>query len=170
MKMNHSILSKSTPIFFLITFLIIIGNSCQEGQSTGKSIEEIKADGKISSIIRSPISADGMEDTVNVAKMVFEELTFDFGEVAEGDIVKHTFSFTNKGNVPLIINDAHSTCGCTIPKWPEDAIPPGKNGKINVEFNTKAKPNFQEKPVIINANTYPSVTKLFIKGYVKPAK
>ncbi len=150
--------------------LLLFCNSCQEGQSTGKSIDEIKADGKISSIIRSPITANGLEDTVNVARMEFGELTFDFGEVAEGDIVKHTFSFTNTGKVPLVINDAHSTCGCTIPDWPEEPVPPGQSGKINVEFNTKAKPNFQEKPIIINANTYPSVTTLYVKGYVRPDK
>lgn len=149
--------------------LLFCFSACEGDSNAEKSIEEIQAEGKISSIIRSPITATGNQDTVNVAKMDFEELSFDFGEVNEGDIVKHTFSFTNTGKVPLIINDAHSTCGCTVPKWPKEPIPPGKKGKIQVEFNTKNKPNKQEKGVTLNANTYPSVSKVFLKGFVVPA-
>ena len=154
---------------FCCLFLLLF-SSCLEENSAEKSIEEIQADGKISSIIRSPISADGQVDTVNVAKMTFEKTTHDFGEVKEGDIVKHTFVFTNTGKVPLLINDAHSSCGCTIPNWPKHPVQPGDKEKIEVEFNTKAKPRHQEKSITINANTYPSVTKVFLKGFVNPAK
>lgn len=157
---------RKSLLFWFISLLILV--ACQNDQSSGKSIEEIQAEGKISSIIRSPITAEGIKDSINVAKMEFEELTFDFGEVKEGEIVKHTFQFTNTGKIPLIINDAHSTCGCTVPKWPNTPIAPGEKGNIYVEFNTKSKPNHQEKPVIINANTYPSVTNVYIKGFVRP--
>ncbi len=155
------------PVGLAVAFVFCL-IACQNESSSGKSIEEIQADGKISSIIRSPITADGIKDTINVAKIAFEASTFDFGEVTEGDIVKHTFHFTNTGKIPLVISDAHSTCGCTVPKWPKNPIAPGEKGKIDVEFNTKAKPNNQEKPVIINANTYPSVTKVYIRGFVRP--
>ncbi len=150
--------------------LLLATISCTKDNNSGKSIEEIQANGKISSIIRSPISADGAKDTINVARLTFEEITYDFGEVKEGDIVKHTFVFTNTGKVPLIINDAHSSCGCTVPKWPKEPVPPGASEKIDVEFNTKSKPRNQEKSITINANTYPSVTKVFLKGYVHPTE
>lgn len=141
--------------------------ACQNDSAVpGKSLEEIQTEGKISSIIRSPISADGTVDTVNVAKMEFESIIFDFGEVDEGAVVKHDFKFVNTGKVPLVIQNAHSTCGCTIPDWPKDVIAPGQSSVIKVEFNTKGKSEFQEKPVIITANTYPSVTKVFVKGIV----
>ena len=166
MQVYHFIKKTSLPFFVLAT--IVAFSACQTEDSSDKSIDEIKVDGKISSIIRSPVSADGLKDSINVAKMEFEETVFDFGEASEGDVVKHTFNFTNTGKVALIINDAHSTCGCTIPKWPKDPIPPGTSGKIDVEFNTKAKTKNQEKPVIINANTYPSVSKVYLKGYVRP--
>ena len=129
-------------------------------------MEEIQTQGKISSIIRSPIQADGTLDTVNVAKMTFEETVFEFGEIPEGQVVKHIFKFKNDGKVPLVIQNAHSTCGCTVPDWPKNPIGPGDSGEIKVEFDTKSKTDFQEKPVIVTANTYPSVTKLFLKGFV----
>ena len=154
----------------LPALLLLIFSGCQDENGSGKSVEEIQTDGKISSIIRSPISADGTEDTVNVAKMIFEETVFDFGEVTEGEIVKHVFNFKNTGKVPLVINNATSTCGCTIPEWPKEAIPPGQASEIKVEFNTKAKHDFQEKPVMISANTYPSNTTIYLKGYVNPKR
>ncbi len=146
--------------------LIIVAVACQDDTEKGKQLDEIKTEGKISSIVRSPINADGTVDTVNVAKMDFEQTIFEFGEVDEGAVVKHEFKFTNNGKQPLLIQNAHSTCGCTVPDWPKEVIQPGQSGVINVEFDTKGKTEFQEKPVIITANTYPSVTKLYLKGTV----
>jgi hypothetical protein len=148
------------------TILLLTAFACNNEGGTGKQIEEIKTEGKISSIVRSPISADGTVDTVNVAKMAFEQTVYEFGEVDEGAIVKHEFKFTNTGKQPLLIQNAHSTCGCTVPEWPKDVIPPGQTGIIKVEFDTKGKTELQEKSVIITANTYPSVTRLYLKGIV----
>ncbi len=151
----------------LVLLTLAAFSACKdEPNSPGKSVEEIQTEGKISTIIRSPISADGSVDSVNVAKMDFEETVFDFGEVDEGAVINHAFKFVNNGKVPLVIQNAHSTCGCTIPDWPKDLIAPGQSGEIKVEFNTKGKSEFQEKPVIITANTYPSVSKVFVKGIV----
>lgn len=133
---------------------------------SGKLVEEIQTEGKISSIIRSPISADGSIDTINVAKMTFATQVFEFDEVPEGTIVQHVFKFKNDGKIPLIIQNAHSTCGCTVPEWPKEPIEPNESGEIKVEFDTKSKTGLQEKLVIITANTYPSVTRLFLKGFV----
>lgn len=98
--------------------------------------------------------------------MTFNEPVFEFGEVDEGAVIKHEFKFVNTGKVPLVIQNAHSTCGCTVAEWPKEMIEPGETGVIKAEFNTKGKPDFQEKPVIITANTFPSVTKVFLKGNV----
>ncbi|MCB0632767.1 MAG: DUF1573 domain-containing protein [Lewinella sp.] len=100
--------------------------------------------------------------------MAFEELTFDFGTVAEGEKVSHTYKFTNTGNEPLVLSDAKGSCGCTVPKWPKDPIAPGATGKILVEFNSKGKKNKQNKKVTITANTEPAQSFLYIKGDVTP--
>lgn len=158
-------------VLFMVLFAFAACQQAGEGGSE-KSVEEITNDSKIrnSSIIRNPVSADEPEDTVNVAKMVFEETTFDFGEVEEGESVEHTYKFTNTGKVPLLISNARSTCGCTVPDWPKDPIPPGNTGEIKVRFNTKNKKNKQNKPVTITANTYPSNTKVFLTGFVNPGE
>ncbi len=156
--------------FFVLALLMLSAcNSAPSELGEEKSVEEIAADGKISNadIIRNPVSSDNSVDTVNVAKMTFEEEVFDFGEVNQGDIVEHVFKFTNTGKIPLLISNARSTCGCTVPEWPKELIDPGKGGEIKVKFDTKGKANEQQKPVTIRANTYPMTNKVMLKGFVK---
>lgn len=96
----------------------------------------------------------------------FEKTTHDFGQLKEGDIVNHTFKFTNDGDAPLIIQNASASCGCTVPSYPREPIPPGGTGDIVVEFNSNRNVGVQNKTVTITANTYPSQTKLNIKSVV----
>jgi len=144
--------------------------ACGNETNNGKKIEEVESAGKISSIIRNPETADGVADTINVAKLTFAETRFNFGEIDEGGVVKHTFKFTNTGKVPLIISDARSTCGCTVPEWPAEPVAPGEEGEIFVKFDTKNKKDKQSKPITITANTYPSQTKIHLDGYVHSLK
>lgn len=154
----------------LLLFCLVACNSEQKTSKTKKVVEEIPAEGQIrnSDIIRNPITAGGTLDTNSIAKFSFTETTFDFGTVKEGAEVKHTFEFTNIGKAPLLISDARSTCGCTVPQWPENAIPPGGSGSIDVVFKTAGKQNKQQKPVTISANTYPPSTVIYLKGNVTP--
>lgn len=162
--------------FLILISLPLLVWSCAENSqpeaTSEKTVEEIKEAGPIknSDIIRNPVSANQPVDTVNVAKMIFEEVQYDFGEVNEGEVVEHKFTFTNEGKVPLIISGARSTCGCTVPEWPKDPIAPGEDGEISVRFNTKNKKNKQTKPVTITANTYPATTRVHITGFVKPTE
>lgn len=155
-----------------ILFISVLAISCNQDNAgvkkeSKKEIQEISAGGsKISDIIRNPIDADKSIDTVNVAKMVFEEPIHRFGSVKEGDIIKHTFKFVNEGTVPLVITNAKSTCGCTVPKWPREAIGPGESSKIEVKFDTKNKEGQQSKPITITANTYPQKTILKMAGTI----
>lgn len=151
--------------FLLLTILIFIF-SCNEPTPSGKVVEEIKAD-DVANIIRNPVSASEIVDPDFVPKMTFEETTFDFGTVKAGKKVEYTFKFKNTGEVPLLINDARSTCGCTVPTYPKDYVKPGKGGEIKVVFDTKGLTGSQAKPITIVSNTYPTSTKLFVKGIVE---
>lgn len=154
----------------LAVLLLLSACSGQNGApATEKSIQEIRSEGPIrnADIIRNPVSANDPIDTVNVAKITFDEKAYEFGEVAEGEVVEHTFSFTNTGKAPLIIQGARSTCGCTVPSWPEGPIAPGETGSLHVRFDTKNKKSRQVKPVTVTANTYPATTQVYLRGFVK---
>ncbi len=153
-------------LFIFLFLLSACQNNTQEDQ---RAVEEITDPELIfnSEIIRNPVSARPEPiDTVNVAKMTFKEHHFDFGEIAEGKVVVHEYEFTNTGKVPLVITNGHSTCGCTVPEWPKEAIKPGDTGKIKVKFDTNGKAGPQAKPITIVANTYPSKTMLELVGIV----
>ena len=98
--------------------------------------------------------------------MQFEETVFDWGTIDEGDKISHIFTFTNTGDLPLIIKDAKGSCGCTVPVWPKDPILPGEKAVLEVQFNSKGKPGMQNKRITITANTDPAQTYLNIKGEV----
>ena len=151
-------------------FLLLL--ACKEEKATignsEKSVDEIKAADKISSIVRNPISADGVNDTVNVAIMEFEESFYNFGTIKENEKAKHSFKFKNTGKVNLLITAAKSTCGCTVPEWPKTPIAPGATGEIDVVFDSKGKKGDISKPVRIVANTNPKYTIIHMKGKVIP--
>ena len=112
------------------------------------------------------------EPSATVAKdgprMTFTETEYDFGNIKEGDVIKHTFKFTNTGNAPLVIENATAPCGCTVPSWPKEPVAVGATGEINVQFNSKGKVGQQNKVVTITANTQPDITTVTIKGNVEP--
>lgn len=98
--------------------------------------------------------------------MKFDEMKFDFGDLIEGDIVHHSFAFTNTGTNPLIITDAKGSCGCTVPTYPKEPIAPGAKANIEVQFNSSGKKDLQDKTVTITANTDPPTTVISIHANV----
>lgn len=98
--------------------------------------------------------------------MTFDETTFDFGTIEEGEIVSHTYKFTNTGSEPLILSDAKGSCGCTVPSWPREPIAPGASAAITVEFNSKNKSGQKNQKVTITANTNPPQSFIYLSGMV----
>ncbi|MEC7263216.1 MAG: DUF1573 domain-containing protein [Bacteroidota bacterium] len=100
------------------------------------------------------------------AKIEFKSETIDYGEIEKGSDGVRVFEFTNTGTAPLVISDVRSSCGCTIPKKPEEPIMPGKTGKIEVKYDTnRVGPIRKAITVTSNADTPTKVLK--IKGEIK---
>jgi hypothetical protein len=53
-----------------------------------------------------------------------------------------------------------------VPDYPEKPIRPGEEGNIKVTFNSAGKHGFQNKNIVIVANTQPNATVLKIKAQV----
>lgn len=83
----------------------------------------------------------------------FMDSNFNFGNINEGDIVKHAFHFRNIGTAPLLIGKADVSCGCTVPSFPKEPIPPGGEGDILVQFDSHHKKGPQHKSVLIYSNS-----------------
>lgn len=101
-----------------------------------------------------------------VAVMTFDKTFHDFGNIVQGTPQETIFTFTNTGDAPLIITDATSSCGCTIPDYPKNTpIAPGKEGQLRVNFNGSGQ-NQVTKTINVQANTAKGMETLKIQAFV----
>lgn len=92
---------------------------------------------------------------------------YNFGKVSDGAMVQYSFKFKNTGNNPLVVMDAHASCGCTVPEKPEQPIKPGETGVIKVVFNSKGRSGHQEKTITVTSNAKPEFGILKLTGEVE---
>lgn len=103
----------------------------------------------------------------NFPAITFDESQFDFGTIDQGTAVEHVFKFKNTGDAPLMIVNAKSSCGCTIPEYTKDPIAPGATGEMLVKFNGSGQ-NQVSKTVTLTTNTKEGTETLTIKAFVTP--
>ena len=96
----------------------------------------------------------------------FDSNFHDFGEITEGEVAEHVFTFKNEGEGPLIISNAQGSCGCTVPVWPRQPIAPGETGEIKVSFNSSGRAGKQDKRVTLTTNAVPQTKVLNITSQV----
>ena len=98
--------------------------------------------------------------------LIFEKTTHDFGLIPFNGDGTVEFKFTNTGKTPIILSNCQSSCGCTVPEWPKDPIPPKGTGSIKVKYNTTRVGPFT-KTVTVTSNDPGSPNVLTIKGTVE---
>ncbi len=102
----------------------------------------------------------------NNATLVFKQGEYDFEEIETNSDAQCTFTFTNTGKNPLVIQNVKTTCGCTVPEWTRKPVKAGKNGEIIVTYNTTHPGRFN-KTITVFYNGKNSPETLTIKGTVK---
>ena len=105
------------------------------------------------------------------AVITFEKKSHNFGNFTEDKEMVYDFVFTNTGDKPLVINQAFSSCGCTVPTYTETPVQPGEKGIIKVRYN--AKGTFVgpfKKPVTIRSNASNSMVRIYVEGMVESKK
>ncbi len=97
----------------------------------------------------------------------FNEMVYDFGTIQQGEKVVHMYRFKNKGQAPFIIESIKTSCGCTVPKNYTKKVLPGKEGHIEVIFNSKNFLGNIRKTITVRSNDpdEPGIN-LSIKGMV----
>ena len=105
------------------------------------------------------------------AVITFQKTTHDFGHFTEDKPVSYKFVFTNTGNEPLTIQQAISSCGCTVANYTKSPIKPGEKGEINVTYNGKGKmPGRFKKVITIRTNASNSLARIYITGEMEESK
>ena len=102
----------------------------------------------------------------NEAEIKFDKTSHDFGIFTESNSkVTCTFTFTNTGNMLLVIHQAIASCGCTVPEYPKEPIKPGESGKIVVTYNGEGRfPGHFRKSITIRSNAKQEIVRLYIEG------
>ncbi|KGI60402.1 hypothetical protein HMPREF3034_00471 [Prevotella sp. DNF00663] len=108
----------------------------------------------------------------NQADIKFDKVTIDLGTFSENNPVqKCTFTFTNVGQAPLVINQAVASCGCTVPSYTKTPVMPGQKGQIMITYNGKGKfPGHFKKSITVRSNGQTEMTRLYIEGVMTEAK
>lgn len=99
----------------------------------------------------------------DVAKFNTEK--YDFGKVKQNVPAVYYFEITNKSDKPLVIENAHATCGCTTPEYQKDPILPGKTAKLKVQYNAAGIGHF-DKGVFVKFAGITEEKSLGISGEV----
>lgn len=144
---------------FLILLLIsLLISACG---NRGQSEERLPTD-----LIQNPNTADGTTKDVKLPVIQFDKEFHDFGRVIQGEQVSFGFKFKNTGESDLIISRVSSSCGCTVPSYPDKPVKRGEEGVITVQFDSKGRRGNQVKTVTVLANTQPNSTQLTIQANV----
>jgi len=101
-----------------------------------------------------------------VAKYKFTEEIHNFGALKAGEVVSFTFIFKNDGTKALTITRFDSGCGCTEVKIPNKTIEPGKEGQIEVIYNSSGEVGRQLKTITLFSNADQPEKQLFIKANI----
>ena len=105
------------------------------------------------------------------AELKFDKTSHNFGTFYENEIQKVVFTFTNAGNEPLVIHQVITGCGCTVAKFTQTPVQPGKKGEIEIVYNGKGKLcRHFEKPISVRSNAKSQVTRIYIEGTMKENK
>jgi hypothetical protein len=98
--------------------------------------------------------------------ITFDKYTHNFGSFPENNATQTcTFTFTNTGSTPLVINQAVASCGCTEPKFTKTPVKPGEKGEIKVTYNGTGKfPGHFKKIITVRTNGAVEMTRLYIEG------
>jgi hypothetical protein len=93
----------------------------------------------------------------------WHKVTHDFGAIEKDKPVHTEFRFTNVTSYPIVITRVVASCGCTVPKYDETPIMPGREGVIKTSYTADAKGVFHKKiTVLMDVGTY----EIYVKGLV----
>lgn len=146
-------------VFVLLILALFVG--CDQKTSTGDVDPNLVNNNK---------TADNPNAKNPEAVFTCNEPVWDFGKINEGEVVAHSFPFTNTGTSDLVISGCSASCGCTTPKCDKKPIAPGESSVIEIRFDSNGKTNQQSKNITVTANTNPPETILTITGFVIPKK
>jgi hypothetical protein len=108
------------------------------------------------------------EQLQNAAKIKFENTTYNFGTVKEGEYIVTDFKFTNVGNNDLFIRKVKASCGCTATHIDKTQLKKDEGSFIHASVDTNGRAGQLNKTITVVCNDPDQTTiTLFINGTVE---
>ncbi len=108
-------------------------------------------------------------DTANYTTIQWLDSIVNFGTINMGQEILVKFRFKNTGNKPLILTNVSAGCGCTVPDYSREPIPPNGEGWVSGSFDTKKVQTGEvHKSISVATNTkYKQQHVLLFNGTIK---
>lgn len=104
---------------------------------------------------------DTPQTTISISEVDIDMGEFDWNKKQEREI-----TISNTGNVPLVINDVTTSCGCTTVEYAKEPIMPKKNGILKVIYQADHAEHFN-KTISVHCNTSTSPMQIKVTGNAK---
>lgn len=85
-------------------------------------------------------------------RIVCDKPEYDFGILANTNVVKHSFILRNKGKSALIISRVRADCGCTYARVEDKRVEPGAETVLTTELTLKGRYGKQRKRITIESD------------------
>lgn len=84
--------------------------------------------------------------------LVCDESLFDYGVRPNSVEVEHNFIIRNSGNLPLVISQVRSGCGCTQAKLSQNTIEPGTNAVLSTRLTLRGVVGPKRTHIYLHSN------------------
>jgi hypothetical protein len=106
----------------------------------------------VSAKIVEDFSTLTQKEIENAPKIKFDAREYNFGTAKQGDVVEHSFTFTNLGKDDLKIRKVTANAGCTVKNKGKSIVKSGEKSQIDVVINTNGRVGKLHKTITIITN------------------
>jgi hypothetical protein len=103
-------------------------------------------------LFASALAAFGQSNAVPRAHLVCDEPLYDFGTRPNTVEVEHQFNIRNSGELPLVISQVRSGCGCTHAQMSQSVIEPGSNAVLSVKLTLRGIVGLKRINIYLHSN------------------
>jgi hypothetical protein len=86
------------------------------------------------------------------AAVKFNQESWDFGKIKQGEILTYEFVFKNDGDAALKVEKVETSCGCAAALVSSKSLEPGQEGRIKVTFDSRGYAGKVVKYIFFESN------------------
>jgi len=88
--------------------------------------------------------------------------SIDLGSIKKGTKIPVSFTVTNNGNAPLILEKIEGSCSCSVVNTSQVPLQPGESRVVNATIDTEQLSGKQTKVIQITSNSNPAQTEFVV--------